>query len=201
MMASLPGGRRHAAAQAGGPPVLLLIGIHREELEFGRAAARGMDEGEVAVLEIPEGLSGRRPLPDDSFRYDALHRALYRQLPPHVVGRHRLLIDLHTGFDHLGPSADLICADLELLARLRRAIDDDPRLSARNIRLIPLGDADSTHARTVIPAQVWNNPAFRYLGMEIYLPEGGAQQAAALELARQLVHKAACIDLPAPPAS
>ncbi|SFB63287.1 hypothetical protein [Azotobacter beijerinckii] len=43
------------------PQTLLVIGIHREELAFGQTVARDVDPAQVAVLEIPEGLSGQPP--------------------------------------------------------------------------------------------------------------------------------------------
>jgi len=170
------------------PASLLLIGIHREELAFGLTVAEGLDPAEVAVLTIPEGISGKHPQADQQFRYESLHRALYLQLLPHVLDRYRLLIDLHTGFDPLGPSVDLICADAALRARLDVAIRENAGMSARNIRVIPLGTGTTTdiHARTVIPPQIWGNPAFRYVGMEIYLPEGAEGQQVASELAGEL---------------
>lgn len=47
------------------------------------------------------------------------------------------------------------------------------------------------HARTIIPPQVWRNPAFLYLGLEIYLPEPAKDWQAARELARELIGIAA----------
>jgi len=189
-----PKSQRHPAP-ASPPSVLLLIGIHREELEFGRAVARGLDRAEIALLEISEGLSGQRPLPGEKFHYDTLHEALYRQLLPHMAGRHRLLVDLHSGSDSQGPSVDLISADTALCARLKAAIAQDESLAAAEIRVIPLGDAESAHARTVIPREIWDNPDFGYLGIEVYLPENGARHNEALKLTRQLVRLAGdCID-------
>lgn len=94
---------------------LLVIGVHREERAFGEAVAAGL-YGRVDVLAIEDGLSGRRPRPDQRFHYDTLHRALYRQLPAHAAGHYELLVDLHSGLDRAGPSADLICAEPERLA-------------------------------------------------------------------------------------
>jgi len=170
------------------PLSLLLIGIHREELAFGLAVADGLNPAQVAVLTIPEGISGKHPQADQQFRYETLHHALYLQLLPHVLNRYQLLIDLHTGFDPLGPSVDLICADAALRSRLEAAIRENAGMAARNIRVIPLGTGTTaTHARTVIPRQVWDNSAFRYVGMEIYLPESAQEQQIATELARKLV--------------
>ncbi|ATE61082.1 hypothetical protein [Thauera sinica] len=173
---------------------LLVLGIHREERDFGREVAAGLQAREVAVLEIPEGLSGRRPRPDQCFRYDTLHRALYLQLLPHILKRHRLLIDLHTGFDENGPCADFICADAPLRERLLAALEQDGADAGR-VRVIPLGPPFSLHARTVIPEQIWNNRAFRYLGLEIYLADEARSRAPAVALARRLVGLAAgCVE-------
>lgn len=177
------------------PPSLLLIGIHREELAFGRTVADELDPAQIAVLTIPEGISGKRPLADQQFRYEALHHSLYLQLLPHVLNRHQLLIDLHTGFDPLGPSADLICADAALRARLEAAISDNARMASQDIRVIPLGTNTAfPHAHTVIPRRIWGNPAFHYVGLEIYLPEAAEGQDAARKLARELVvMSASCV--------
>lgn len=173
------------------PPTLLVIGIHREELAFGQAVAGELDLAQVAVLEIPEGLSGQQPSAARRFQYEALHRALYQQLLPHVLNRHRLLVDLHSGFDpQLG--ADLICADPALCACLRTAVAGAERLAGVEVRVVPLGDEGADlHARTIIPPQVWRNPAFLYLGLEIYLTEPADGWPAACELARELIGIAA----------
>jgi hypothetical protein len=178
--------QRQASINA--PPTLLVIGIHREELAFGQAVAEGLEPAQVVVLTIPEGISGKHPLADQRFRYEALHRALYLQLLPHVKGRYQLLIDLHTGSDPLGPSADLICADAALCARLEAAIRDNARMNSLDIRVIPLGaETLDSHARTVIPRRIWGNPAFQYVCMEIYLPEVAEGLESARKLARELV--------------
>lgn len=170
-------------------PVLLVVGIHREELAFGEAVAAQLDARRVDVLKIGEGLSGRRPRQDERFRYDTLHRALYLQLLPHVQPRHRLLIDLHTGLDPDAPCADLYSRDVEeLAARLARApplMPSAPRLFA----LQPEGatEAPCAAAQTVIPTEVWRNPHFLYVGLEVYLPEAGAVRAVDVDYARAIV--------------
>lgn len=183
---------------------LVVIGIHREELAFGREVVRGLDADGIDVLEIPEGLSGRRPLPDQSFRYGTLHRALYLQLLPYVGRTHGLLIDVHSGFDEDGPSADLLCADAALRARLRSGLAaqgwvDRPDAT---VRIVPVGEGGAVQARTVIPEEIWNNSAFAYLGLELYLPEVPAGRAEGVALARRLVRLAAACAPPAagPPA-
>src|SRR5690606_5090834 len=109
--------------------VLLVIGIHREELAFGQTVVEGLNKDCLQVLTVPEGISGTRPLIDQQFTYETLHRALYLQLLPHVQGRHALLIDLHAGSDPAGPSADLICADISLRACMEAAIRGHPGLA------------------------------------------------------------------------
>ncbi len=173
------------------PTVLLVIGIHREELAFGCAVAERIDAGKVAVLAISEGLSNRLPSLDERYRHDMLLRRLYLQLLPHMVGRHRLLIDLHTGIDPAGPSVDLISCDAPLRDRLAQCIGERPDLAEKLIRVLPLGPNQSIpHVRTMIPQEVWNNPAFVYLGMEIYQPPGERADQGALDLALVLIQKA-----------
>jgi hypothetical protein len=161
---------------------LLVIGIHREERAFGAAVASGLDG--VDLLAIPEGLSGRRPRPDQRFHYDTLHRALYLQLLPHVQEHHSLLIDLHTGLDPQAPAADLYSRDPESLARrlaLAAALSPAPRLySLCHDRRLP-------SAETVIPWKIWGNPRFLYVGLEIYLAEPGAGRPVERAYARQLI--------------
>ena len=185
--------------QSAGAATLVVIGIHREELAFGREVVRGLSTHEVDVLEISEGLSGRRPLPDQSFRHQTLHAALYLQLPPHLRPQHRLLIDLHSGFDALGPSADLISADVTLCECLRIGVSQVPGLEYElevgvlrgEVRIVPLGDSAEVHARTVIPQRIWDNPAFTYLGLELYLPETVVGHGRSVRLAQHLIRLAA----------
>lgn len=173
------------------PPVLLLVGVHREELSFGQAVASAVDPRQVSVLPILQGLSGRRPNPDEVHRYEMLHRALYLQVLPHVEGRHRLLIDLHTGQDSAGPTADLLCASPVLCQRLEQRIEGHAGVSDRNVRVLPLGPSGRLpKTLTVIPRQIWNNPAFQYLGMEIYLPQNEVAVTESRQLALCLVHMA-----------
>jgi hypothetical protein len=160
---------------------LLVIGIHREELAFGEAVAAGLDRGRFDVLKIPEGLSGRHPRADQRFHFDTLHRELYLQLLPHIQPRHTRVIDLHTGLDPQGPCADIYSRDTARLAENLAQVDDIQPAP----RLISLTPSDTTpSAETVIPPEVWRNPRFLYVGVEIYLPEAGA--------GRQIDRKYAC---------
>lgn len=170
-------------------PVLLVVGVHREELSFGAAVAAKLDARRVDVLKISEGLSGRRPRQDERFRYDTLHRALYLQLLPHVRPWHHLLVDLHTGLDPAAPCADLYSRDIDVLAaRLSRA----PPLSPASPRMFGLQpqhatDPPSAAAQTVIPAEVWRNPRFLYVGLEVYLPDADSVRAVDVDYARAVI--------------
>ncbi|MCO6427163.1 hypothetical protein [Nitrosomonas communis] len=169
------------------PRVLLVIGIHREELAFGKAVGAMVNAEDVAVLTIPEGISGRHPRADQLFQYERLHQRLYTQLLSHVEGHYMALIDLHSGEDQNGPKADLFCADKSLREQLEQRIREDASLLDRRVRLIPLGAPGLLHAVTVIPEAIWNNSDFRYIGVEIYLPETKAGRIASCHLANYLI--------------
>lgn len=174
---------------------LLVIGIHRQELAFGQRVAQALRAAAapVDVLEIPKGLSGRRPRPDELFRYETLHKALYSQLLPHVRPAHRLVIDLHTGEDAAGPCADLFSARPALRDCLRQALAPGwcapGAAEAARVRVLPLGDNAHSRARTVIPPRVWDNPRFGYLAIEVYLAGDGPTEPA-VALATALVQAA-----------
>lgn len=175
-----------------------MIGIHREELAFGREVLRGLEVGEVDVLEIPEGLSGRRPLPDECFRHRALHRTLYLQLLPYLGPAHRLLVDLHAGLDDGGPIVDLLCASASLQVHLGLALKSaefvvDGEAVARlcdRVRVVALDPRQAVHANTVIPEEIWNNAGFAYLGVEVYLPADAPGRTRGVLLARQVIRLA-----------
>jgi hypothetical protein len=163
---------------------LLVVGIHREELAFGAAVAADVDRDRVDVLTITDGLSGRRPRADQRFLFDTLHRALYLQLLPHVLERHERVIDLHTGLDSRGPCADLYSRDAPRLAGLLENAGE-LRPAPRLVSLLP-GKAGPC-AETSVPAEIWRNPRFLYVGMEIYLREPGEGRAADRAYARALI--------------
>lgn len=182
-----------------GPATLLVIGIHREELAFGQQVAAGLEPGEVAVLRIGEGLSGRRPRADERFRYDTLHRELYHQLLSHVrKGGYRLVIDLHTGIDRDGPCADIYCRDAALRRCLGEAMGQAHPAWLPRTRMLPICPTSREplkqppskvlpYAAGIMPDQVWNNPAFGYAVLEVFLPEHRSQEARDWDYGRGLV--------------
>lgn len=181
-------------------PILLVIGIHREELAFGKAVAEMLKDPQIDVLAIPEGLTGRHPLPNEVFHSEALHGELYRQLIPHMNGR-RLLIDLHTGLNPAGTCADIYCSQPEKFAGINvdSAIDADSGVDAATAithvaqtpRLVRLGGGGEgepmLRGRTIIPKAVWQNPNCLYAGLEVYLTQSGQGSLAEQQYALQLI--------------
>jgi hypothetical protein len=183
------GGRHQARA-----PALLVVGVHREERAFGEAVAAQLPAADFDLLRIEQGLSGRRPGPDDLTAYRRRHRALYAQILDHITPAHRMVLDLHTGFDEAGPCADVLCADTALLRCL-----EDQAIAARcrvppakstigGIQLVadepetaftaPVSDQPlQTHPhhwpwlRPDIPHAVWCAGRHLYIGIEIYLTD------------------------------
>jgi hypothetical protein len=94
------------------------------------------------------------------------------------------VIDLHTGLDPQGPCADISCRDTARLADVMATADvigPVPRL----ISLLPCEALPS--AETVIPPEIWRNPRFLYVGVEIYLPDSGAGRPEDRNYARALL--------------
>jgi hypothetical protein len=190
---------------------VLVIGIHREELAFGEAVAAGLDLSQLALLRIPAGVSGVRPSQDQAFYYRTNHQELYLQLLAQVRGHYDLLLDLHAGVNEPGRCADLICADRHLLAcLLDQRSPAQPPPSGELVRGVLLAGPDDPprvgdallSAHTVIPRSVWDNAAFRYLGIEVFLPAAGAGLPADWTFARRLIEQAlVCAGARDPPAS
>lgn len=164
--------------------ILLVTGIHRDELEFGDRVAALIDPTSVDVLRIPEGISRARFGGEREFYLGARHREIYLQLQQQVQGRYRLLIDLHSGLDENGPCADIFCHDASVLSCLagRLPLGGDPD----RVRLIEIlgrgerlaqgagnGGAVAAGARTWIPRAIWASSAPVYVGLEVFLKEDG----------------------------
>jgi hypothetical protein len=176
------------------PRTVLLIGVHREELAFGEAVAQGLDPDTIQVLRIPTGISGVRPTQDGAVYYAAHHQELYLQILPLVRGRYDLVLDLHCGVNEPARCADLFAADLDLLDCTSTALARHPGTPAAKVRPILLASGTRAglapalpRAHMVIPEVFWRNPAFRYLGLECFLLEAGAGEAADWALARRLI--------------
>lgn len=181
---------------------LLVTGIHREELGFGDRVSELLDPARIDVLRIPCGVSQVPSGPDDRFYFDARHREIYLQLRQQVRGRYRLLIDLHSGLNESGNSADIYCHDERFLRCLRGQIAQLPKL--QGVRLIKIiaqdepavpKDARSVtawDARTWIPNAIWQGHRPLYVGVEVYLPTEGEGERADWDYARQVINRIAC---------
>ncbi|MBK1630423.1 hypothetical protein CKO31_06620 [Thiohalocapsa halophila] len=182
------GGREQSKA-----PSLLVVGVHREERAFGEAVAAQLPAADFDLLRIEQGLSGRRPGPDELTAYRRRHRALYAQILDHITPAHRMVLDLHTGFDEAGPCADVLCADTRLLRcveQQRMSSRHDASPAPQGVRGVQLVDAEPAVRPAVmegvaagpeprerwpslkpdIPHAVWCAGGFLYVGIEIYLP-------------------------------
>ncbi|MBK5930773.1 hypothetical protein [Halochromatium salexigens] len=170
------------------PPIVLLIGAHREELSFGDAVAEHLDRQRIDLLRIPVGISGRRPGPDAIEGYRRRHAELYRQILEHVQPEQRVLIDLHTGFDERLYSADVLCAEPALLSCIERERAECAAASGGDVRPVRLVTADREaparglpgdqadawpdawpRVRPELPVAVYASTAPLYIGVEVYL--------------------------------
>jgi hypothetical protein len=172
------------------PPVLVVIGAHREELAFGQSVCESLDPERFSILRIPQGISGKRPRADQQKKFLERHQALYLQILNHIQPGQRLLIDLHQGVDSRGPSADILCADTSLLQPLcahQSALRCIQLVS--NTKMARHTD-NSLHplvAKPDIPEAVWKHPDTLYLGLEIYLSDKDSIQE--LTFARRLIEE------------
>lgn len=168
---------------------LLVIGIHQEELEFGKQITRCIKQRSIDVLRIPKGIPQNKN-PSEAFFYHQLrHREIYMQLRQQTIGRYNLLLDLHSGINEPGRCADIYCRDESLLSRLNKEIQSHHKLpdirtvhiAAENERMTPnakpsiadQGQISHAMAHTLIPVEVWNSREFLYIGLEVYITETG----------------------------
>ncbi len=178
--------------------VILVIGIHREELAFGERVAELLEESGIDVLRIEQGLSSKKPVFDDLFYYTTRHQEIYLQLRQQVKKRYDLLIDLHSGINEPGACAEIFCKHVDLLdclktvskkcsnircplpgpIRLTRIIEDSEKIddpAEGNEEMdTKIRDQGYPFCLTVIPKAVWASKDFIYVGLEIYLPRPDA---------------------------
>jgi hypothetical protein len=164
---------------------ILVIGIHREELEFGEQVARYLKRHHIDVLRIPKGIPQNRNPAEQFFYHKLRHREIYMQLRQQVVSRYNLVLDLHAGVNTLGHCADVYCHNESLLVCLDKKcmrypdfpnvhtvhIVAESKLTTQNDKPFMPKHSHLTHAvaHTLIPPEVWNSREFLYVGVEIYL--------------------------------
>ncbi len=185
---------------------LLLIGIHKDELEFGDRVALSLGD-QVDVLRVEKGLNGANPTPDGLFHYSIRHAEMYHQVLQSVARKQGPVIDLHTGLNKDTRCADVYCHSERFLRCLEQEIASGRgRLAGpEDVRLIRIVAHDAARggkrlgaiggARpvvwTYIPETVWRNPRFLYVGVEVFLPAPGAGSAEDHRFASELVRLAA----------
>lgn len=194
--------RNHAEAS-----VLLVVGVHREERAFGEAVAERLSRERFGLLRIEQGLSGRRPGPDGVEAYRRCHRDLYAQILDHIRPSHAVAIDLHTGFDEAGTSADVLCADPGLLRCVARdgaeagllagklqgvqLVADQPELDGAEASSEAGASGRWPRLRPEIPRAVWRAGPHLYVGIEVYLPTSGDAMDSAVAFGAAVVEVAA----------
>lgn len=164
----------------------LVIGVHKEELAFGKKVVTLMAESDIHIVQIDNGLSHERSYYRSGFYHSTAHREMYLQLHQQLVGNKvDLVIDLHTGINETGRCADIMSANLDLLnkmhllfegvekhtfsepgeERLYKIIKSDERSKQK--------DGSFSVCHTIIPHKVWDAREYIYTGLEIYLHETG----------------------------
>jgi len=179
------------------PEVLLVIGIHREELAFGDQVADLIDQAKIDLMRIPQGISHARTGTDDGFYFETRHREIYLQLHQQVKKNYRLIIDLHCGRRSNGNYAELFSSDDSFIACLNEAIKENGwHDEVRVIKIIAerpgpvydvLNNKEQPKARTWIPERVWSDSNYRYIGLEIYLVDEASGSVSEMEFAAKLI--------------
>jgi hypothetical protein len=176
---------------------VVIVGVHRHELDFGDGVARLLHTGDIDVLRIPHGIEQPRAVPGDRFRSLARHREIYLQVRQQIRRRYDLAIDVHCGYDEQGHAADIFCHQARLLDCLASRIDGHPDFGRlRLLRIIdehtPRAGGDRqgpahADARTWIPRRVWLDVRPLYVGLEIYLAGDAAGEPDDWMFARRLI--------------
>ena len=168
------------------PPceALVVIGVHREEVAFGRAVAAQLDPEQFDIMVVERGLSARRPRPDQLQAYLDNHAALYDQIAGNAGQKHGLLIDLHCRLKG-DADADIFAADEDILKLVAAERLDDASLVGKKVRMIRMvSDEDLTDitpdalrsqlfSKPEFPETVWRAERPLYVGLEIYLEQEG----------------------------
>lgn len=161
---------------------LIVIGVHKEELAFGEHVAERLDHSQFELLHIANGLSAKRPTPEELEQYLANHTSLYKQIGAHIKPYHRLMIDLHCR-RKADVDADIFCADRQILDRVQSHCQTRGLVNLRSIQMISDRDAVSIaqdqsperlYAKPELPECVWRAQDYCYVGLEIYIGQEGS---------------------------
>ncbi len=178
----------------------LIIGIHLEELAFGKQVAALMEDSGIHIVQIDNGLSHKRSHYRSGFYHSTVHREMYLQLHQQLVRKKvGLVIDLHTGINETGRCADILSADTNFLGKMDGLLNGVKKhtFSApgeeRLYEIIPTDKKRLNNkslfsaCHTIIPQKVWNLHDYIYAGLEIYLNETGEGFSSDWEYAAGLV--------------
>jgi len=179
----------------------LVIGIHKEELAFGKQVARLLVKSGIQIVVIDNGLSHERAYYKSGFYHSTAHREMYLQLHQQLAGKKLdLLIDLHTGINETGRCADILSANtrfLKTMDGLLKGVEKHIFSAPGEERLYEIIQTDTKSAEidssfsvchTIIPEKVWNSRQCIYAGLEIYLSKSGQGSSSDWEYAAVLVH-------------
>ena len=178
--------------------VLVLIGVHREELAFGDQVVKPLPTGRFGILRIKQGLSARRPRPDQFLSYLDNHDRLYQQITSSIGSDCKLIIDLHCRLKERA-DADLFSGSEQILKQAAATLAANPDFSGKAIRPIRMisdkdlesldleAESPQLFAKPELPESLWRADSPLYLGLEIYVDEEGAGTAREWAFARQLI--------------
>ncbi len=181
-------------------PVLLVIGVHRDELAFGAKVAEGLDPNYFQVLRIEKGISGERPRHDQVKQFDQKHRDLYLQILQYLTPTTRLLIDLHQGLDCSKLRADVFSYNSFIPSNFNNLADVARDFKAEVYWYHLVEDTLLTNleteefpydlvAKTPIPLEVWKYSRVPYIGLEIYTHNNGSGSTQEQQFARHLINR------------
>jgi len=178
------------------PHMLLVIGVHREELAFGDLVAKGLGSCGIDLLRIPSGLSARRPRADELEQYRTNHARLYEQILSYAAPNHTLLVDLHCSLKS-HTDFDLIAADTTFLDTILKAFRQTPSMAEASVRAIQMVSetdfqsatppSDRLYIKPDLPPSVWRSPKPIYIGIEAYLEQEGKGTRQEWEMAQDLI--------------
>ncbi|HID97691.1 MAG TPA: hypothetical protein EYP57_05835 [Thermodesulfobacteriaceae bacterium] len=154
----------------------LIVGVHHEELPFGRAAVLALGETgsipDLKVIEIAQGLARPQSFRNRKFFYNTYHNELYLQIHRQLKKKYGLVMDLHVGHIEEGLAAEIYTRNRRLLSAIDRVNSDSSRLdlyfiAGRNEYTENTEELNICH--TIIPECVWRSDSYVYAGIEIFV--------------------------------
>jgi len=180
---------------------VLIIGVHKAELPFGREVAKIVLRSKLIpnlkVIEIEEGLDQPHTFRDRKFFYNAFHKEIYLQIYQQVKNRHDLILDLHAGHIQEGRAAEIYSGSRRLLYQIEELKKNEKGpVSKYPIDLFLITDRDEDTKKmpdvaichTIIPKQLWRSDSQIYVGIEIYMEQQEKFKDADILFAAQVIN-------------